>query len=359
MSESGRVGESKRASEGRRVGESGSASEGRCAGVGKRGGAVEQPGQKPGSRGGGDGDTRYTVGQLASMAGVSARTLRYYEDMGLLRPRRTASNYRTYDGRDARRLAQILAMWACGLSVATIRHVLEDPDANLHVSLVAHLRTLRAQGRSVDEAIRRTERAIAMIEGMEGMDERSAFDELKTRTLQEFEATYGKEARELYGEEAIDAANERLRALTQDEWDAKGSSRRPSRCSCAWRWRRVTCAVTPRGSLFACTSGGFACIGARDPTLGRRTWGWRRLTWPTRVSLPTTTARRGRVPPSSWCARWRRTWRRGDRAHRRSTHAAASRCRAGRGWPPFGLRMVAVQAVWLSFGLPRCRSRLW
>ena len=222
MSESGRVGESKRASEGRRVGESGSASEGRCAGVGKRGGAVEQPGQKPGSRGGGDGDTRYTVGQLASMAGVSARTLRYYEDMGLLRPRRTASNYRTYDGRDARRLAQILAMWACGLSVATIRHVLEDPDANLHVSLVAHLRTLRAQGRSVDEAIRRTERAIAMIEGMEGMDERSAFDELKTRTLQEFEATYGKEARELYGEEAIDAANERLRALTQDEWDAKG-----------------------------------------------------------------------------------------------------------------------------------------
>lgn len=204
MSENGRVGESGRVDEDKRVG------------------AAEQRGEELGPRGEGDGDARYTVGQLASMAGVSTRALRYYEEMGLLRPRRTTSNYRTYNGRDARRLAQILAMRACGLSVATIRHVLEDPNANLHASLVAHLRSLRAQGRSVDEAIRRTERAIAMIEGMEGMDERSAFDELKARTLREFEASYGKEARELYGEEAIAAANERLGALTQDEWDAKG-----------------------------------------------------------------------------------------------------------------------------------------
>ena len=208
-------------SENRRVGESGRANESGCAGVSKCGGAVEQRGRKPDSRGGGDGDAPYTVGRLASMAGVSARTLRHYEDMGLLRPRRSASNYRTYGERDAKRLAQILAMRACGLSIATIRHVLEDPDANLHVSLVAHLRALRAQGRSVEEAIRRTQRAIAVIEGMEGMDEKSAFDELKARILREFEATYGKEARELYGGEAVDAANERTAGLTQDEWDAR------------------------------------------------------------------------------------------------------------------------------------------
>lgn len=201
-------------SEGGRAGGSGRANEG------KYGGAARRRGQKLGSPSGGE-DDRYTVGQLANMAGVSARTLRHYEDMGLLRPRRSASNYRTYNGRDARRLAQILAMRACGLSVATIRHVLEDPDANLHVSLVAHLRALRAQGRSVEKAIKRTERAIAMIEGMEDMDGKSAFDELKARTLREFEATYSGEARELYGNEAVDAANERTAALAQDEWDAR------------------------------------------------------------------------------------------------------------------------------------------
>ena len=37
----------------------------------------------------------YTIGQLAKLAGVSARTLRHYEDEGLIHPLRTSTNYRT------------------------------------------------------------------------------------------------------------------------------------------------------------------------------------------------------------------------------------------------------------------------
>lgn len=166
-------------------------------------------------------NARYTVGQLAELSGVSARALRHYEDAGLLKPARTASGYRVYSQKDARRLAQILSMRACNLPLTTIRRLLSDLDADLHAALMAHLRTLRAQRGSLQQAIAKTEQALAAIERMENMDTHMAFEDLKRQGLQAFEQTYGQEARERYGNDVIDAANERMMALTRDEWDAK------------------------------------------------------------------------------------------------------------------------------------------
>ena len=163
----------------------------------------------------------YSVGQLAQMAGVSARTLRHYEDMGLLEPARAENGYRTYGPRDARRLSQILAMRACNLPLTTIRRLLKDSQANLRDTLESHLKTLRAQEKSLTDAIARTETAIAAIEGIENMDDEKRFEAIKAQSLKEFEGTYGIEARERYGNAAIDATNERIMSLTRDEWDAK------------------------------------------------------------------------------------------------------------------------------------------
>lgn len=163
----------------------------------------------------------YNVGRLAQMAGVSARTLRHYEDLGLLEPARAENGYRTYGPRDVRRLSQILAMRACGLPLTTIRRLLGDSRADLRDALVSHLRTLRAQERSLADAMARTEAAIAAIEGIENMDDEKKFAALKAQGLKEFEDAYGAEARERYGDAAIDAANERIMSLTRDEWNAK------------------------------------------------------------------------------------------------------------------------------------------
>lgn len=177
--------------------------------------------ERHGMRAQGDNVKAYSIGQLAEAAGVSARTLRHYEQVGLLHPGRTDAGYRVYAESDARRLAQILAMRACGLPLVTIRRLLSEPDADLMAALVAHLATLHAQGRSLEGEIRRTENAIAALERMSDMDAKTAFEEMKAKGLEDFEATYGKEARQLYGDDAINAANERMMALTRDEWDAK------------------------------------------------------------------------------------------------------------------------------------------
>lgn len=166
-------------------------------------------------------DEVYSIGELAKQSGVSTRTLRHYDSLGLLNPKRQANGYRAYDARDAKKLAQILAMKLCGLPLGTISNIMTDSEASLHRVLSDHLQSLRAQTETLTAAIARTESALKAIERIENMTTTDAFEELKAKGLQDFEATYGEEARERYGEETIDAANARMMALSQDEWDAK------------------------------------------------------------------------------------------------------------------------------------------
>lgn len=162
-----------------------------------------------------------TVGQMARLAGVSSRTLRYYEEQGLLTPSRTDAGYRIYSEEDAHRLAQILALRACNLPLPTIRRLFHDPHADLTCALRAHLHTLEEQGDSVHAAIERTKAALTAIERMNGMGTKDAFETMKEQGLQNFEEEFGEEARSRYGDDVIDTANARMMALTKDEWDAK------------------------------------------------------------------------------------------------------------------------------------------
>jgi len=66
------------------------------------------------------------IGELGRRADVSAKTIRYYEDVGLLdEPARTASGYRDYDELAVERLRFIRDAQASGLSLAEIASVLE------------------------------------------------------------------------------------------------------------------------------------------------------------------------------------------------------------------------------------------
>lgn len=70
------------------------------------------------------------IGELATRAGVTAKTVRYYESIGLLdEPERTPSGYRDYDQVALDRLRFIRDAQASGLSLAEIQSVLELKDA--------------------------------------------------------------------------------------------------------------------------------------------------------------------------------------------------------------------------------------
>ncbi|MFC5957871.1 MerR family transcriptional regulator [Streptomyces pratens] len=68
------------------------------------------------------------IGEVARRSGVSARMLRHYESLGLVRPSvRTGSGYREYSGEDIRRIFHIESLRSLGLSLREIGRALEDP----------------------------------------------------------------------------------------------------------------------------------------------------------------------------------------------------------------------------------------
>ena len=69
------------------------------------------------------------IGQLAKKAGVSTKTIRYYEDIGVLpEPDRSANGYRDYDAKSIDRLSFIKDAQASGLSLVEIETILELRD---------------------------------------------------------------------------------------------------------------------------------------------------------------------------------------------------------------------------------------
>jgi DNA-binding transcriptional MerR regulator len=88
----------------------------------------------------------WSIQQVARLSGVTARTLRYYDEIGLLRPARVGANgYRYYDREQLLRLQQILLLRELGLDLTTIRGVADaehDPVETLrhhHRRLLTHL----------------------------------------------------------------------------------------------------------------------------------------------------------------------------------------------------------------------------
>ena len=95
-----------------------------------------------------------TVGQLAHATGVPAKTIRYYEQVGMLpTPSRSAAGYRQYTQRDVHRLLFIRRAQALGLSLLSIKALaagLDDGQCltmrpRLQAVVTEHLRTLQQQ----------------------------------------------------------------------------------------------------------------------------------------------------------------------------------------------------------------------
>ena len=88
----------------------------------------------------------YTVKALADLAGVTPRTLRWYDRIGLLKPLRTTeAGYRLYGPAQLDRLQDILFYRELGLDLASIRTILDDPAFDRQAALQSHLAELEAR----------------------------------------------------------------------------------------------------------------------------------------------------------------------------------------------------------------------
>ncbi|ROR91100.1 MerR family transcriptional regulator [Nocardioides aurantiacus] len=107
------------------------------------------------------------IGELAERSGVSARSLRYYEQHGLLSPRRNRAGHRTYVASDVDRVVEIQELFAAGFCSAGVREVLPgvlDPASGDLARLGARMQEARIR---LQRELREVERELEVLAGVQ------------------------------------------------------------------------------------------------------------------------------------------------------------------------------------------------
>ena len=81
----------------------------------------------------------YTVQRLANLAGISSRTLRYYDEIGILKPARiNSSGYRIYSNKEVDRLQQILFYRELDMDLESIKKIVTSVSFDESSALIQH-----------------------------------------------------------------------------------------------------------------------------------------------------------------------------------------------------------------------------
>lgn len=120
----------------------------------------------------------YSIQEVAKAAGTTSRTLRHYDQIGLLRPSRVGGNgYRFYDDRSLVRLQRVLLLRGLGLGLGAIAEVLQAQDAQAGQEepaaaearvLSGHLDILLQEQADLAARIASVQRTIAVLHGRAG-----------------------------------------------------------------------------------------------------------------------------------------------------------------------------------------------
>ncbi|NLG05870.1 MAG: MerR family transcriptional regulator [Clostridia bacterium] len=162
----------------------------------------------------------YTIKKLAALAGVSTRTLRYYDEIRLLIPKRKAdSDYRIYGESEVDRLQQILFYREMGLELSAIKEILDAESFEQVAALKSHLVELQKKRERLDLLIENVTKTIRKEEGFQKMSDSEKFKGFKEELIRDNEAAYGEEIRSKYGEEAVSARNAKILSLSEEEYN--------------------------------------------------------------------------------------------------------------------------------------------
>ena len=146
-------------------------------------------------------NVEYSINKLAKLAGVTTRTLRYYDELGLLS------------------LQQILFYRELGVQLDEIKNIVWSKSYDGLAALQDHLLALKAKKGQIELLIANVEKTIAASKGEIKMSDKEKFEGFKQKMIEENEQRYGKEIRERFGDAVIDASNAKMMRLTSAQYE--------------------------------------------------------------------------------------------------------------------------------------------
>jgi DNA-binding transcriptional MerR regulator len=159
---------------------------------------------------------RFSVNELATLAGVSVRTLHHYDEIGLLEPAtRTESKYRYYGEPELLRLQQILFYKELGLPLAQVKDILDDVSFDTEQALRSHKQELLNRRDRVNELLRTIDKTISHLK-----TKKMKFEDMYKGFSKEQAEAYEKEAKERWGTTIVEESKQRVLKMGKEGLDA-------------------------------------------------------------------------------------------------------------------------------------------
>ncbi|HEX7973339.1 MAG TPA: MerR family transcriptional regulator [Anaerolineales bacterium] len=147
----------------------------------------------------------YTVKQISDLAGVSARTLHYYDEIGLLKPASYGENgYRYYGEAAVLRLQQILFFKELDFNLEEIKTIVDSPEFDVLYALQAHKVALQRRVKRINQLIATVDQTILHLKGKSDMSKKQLFEGFS----EEKQKQYEQEIRQRYGERAFEGTKD-------------------------------------------------------------------------------------------------------------------------------------------------------
>lgn len=158
----------------------------------------------------------YTIKDIADESGVTTRTLRYYDMIGLLTPTCfTEAGYRLYTDQQVDQLQQIILLKQLGLTLSQVKDVLDAPPDKKLTLLESHYQLLEDKEQVLQQQKQMLKQTIQHHKGEITMTTQQQFDNIKKQQIIDNEAAYGEDIRKAYGEKQINESNEAWLQLTE------------------------------------------------------------------------------------------------------------------------------------------------
>lgn len=163
----------------------------------------------------------YTIKKISQLAGVTYRTLRYYDKIGLLTPSaRTDAGYRLYADEDIERLQQILFWRELDFPLSKIEEILNNPLFDRKEALKMQAELLEAKANRYLKLSQLANDTLVSLEGGKRMENKDMFSGFDYDKMLEEQKQYEEEVKNRWGDtDAYRISKERTAKLTKEDWE--------------------------------------------------------------------------------------------------------------------------------------------
>ncbi|MFZ3589727.1 MerR family transcriptional regulator [Bacillus sp. DJP31] len=158
------------------------------------------------------------VKEVADLVGISVRALHHYNDIGLLIPGElTSSGYRLYSDENLVTLQQILFFKELGLPLMKIKEMINSPSFDRLEAIDLQLKMLLEKRSRLDKMISTIDKTAKYMKGEIEMSNKVKFEGFDFS-----QNPYEKEARDSFGDEAVNTSNAKIGKMSENEQKAMG-----------------------------------------------------------------------------------------------------------------------------------------